>query len=156
LFNSLLQAVVLPLAFFVGARGWGLSGVAIAWLVAWPILYVIVTGQTLRVLGLPVGSYLDALRHPAAGVVTMAAVVIGVRYAIPGGDSSLAGLTLVSAAGAAGYVTYHVAFDRGTLRDVVGTVKIGRARQAAAAAATASVTPLRGSEPGGAAAHETV
>ena len=125
LFNSFLQAVVLSGAFVVGAR-WGVNGVAGAWLIAWPLLYTIVTMQTLRLLGIPLASYLDALRHPAAGVVAMSIAVVVVRQLIPGGDSSIPGLILTIVSGAAGYVGYHAAFNRAMLREVSGVLKIGR------------------------------
>lgn len=140
LFNSFLQAVVLSLAFLVGA-GWGLNGVAAAWLVAWPVLYAIVTVQTLRVLGLTIASYLNSLRHPMGGVIAMGVTMIAVRRMIPGGDSSLGGLVLTSLSGAVSYVGYHFVFDRGTLRDILTTLKIGRiSRATTPATADAVVT----------------
>ena len=125
LFNSFLQAVVLSVAFLIGTA-WGLNGVAGAWLVAWPALFAIVTLQTLRVLDLPIAVYLDSLRHPTGGVIAMAGTVSVVRLLIPGGDSSHLGLMLTSVSGAVSYGAYHAAFNRVMLRDVMGTLKIGR------------------------------
>ena len=125
LFNSFLQAVVLSLAFLTGAR-WGLNGVAAAWLIAWPALYAVVTVQTLRVLGLPIASYLGALRNPTGGVIAMTAAVLAVGQVIPAGGSPLVRLMLAIVSGAAAYFGYYAVFDRQMLRDVMGTLRIGR------------------------------
>jgi O-antigen/teichoic acid export membrane protein len=125
LVNGLLQAIVLPLAFLVGSR-WGITGVAVGWLVAWPILYLIVTAQTLRVLGLPVATYLHALRHAIGASIMMALAVVAVRQLTPGGIS-LPALILECLVGALSYVAYHAAFNRTTLRDVLETLKLRKA-----------------------------
>jgi teichuronic acid exporter len=117
LFNSLLQTVVLPLAFLVGSR-WGISGVAAAWVCAWPLLYAVVTAQTLRVLGLPVRSYLAALRHPFAGSVAMMLSVFLVQSLLPAGVRPGLVVLLICGSGVITYITYYVLFDRETLREL--------------------------------------
>jgi hypothetical protein len=84
-----------------------------------------VTVQTLRVLGLSIASYLDALRHTVGGVMAMAVAVIALRHLIPGGDASHLGLLFTSVGGAASYLAYHLVFDRVMLRNVMGTLKFG-------------------------------
>ena len=56
LWNNLLQAIVMPIAFYVGTR-YGLAGVSIAWLITWPILFAIVTWQTLSLIDLTFADY---------------------------------------------------------------------------------------------------
>ena len=125
LFNSFLQAVVLPIAFLVGTR-WGIEGVAVAWLVTWPVLYAIVTVQTLRVIHLPITSYLASLRHPVAASVVMAAVVVTARRFVPADGPSLFALSLLCLSGAIGYLSYHAALNRQTLREVASIFRSRR------------------------------
>jgi hypothetical protein len=77
LWNNLLQVIVMPIAFYVGTR-YGLAGVSIAWLITWPILFAIVTWQTLSLIGLTFADYIGALRHCLTGSIVM---VTGVMLA---------------------------------------------------------------------------
>jgi O-antigen/teichoic acid export membrane protein len=143
LLNGLLQAIVLPLAFLVGSR-WGITGVAVGWLVAWPILYLIVTAQTLRVLELPAAAYLRTLRHAINASIVMAVAVIAVRQVTPGA-TSLPGLILQCLVGALSYVAYHAAFNRTTLWDVLETRKL-RKTPTTRARAPETTTPPTGAD----------
>jgi O-antigen/teichoic acid export membrane protein len=118
LFNSFLQAAALPIAFWVGTR-WGIYGVALGWVVLWPALFALVTGQTLRVIDLRVSTYLAAIRHPLAATGIMAFVVLMVRRIVEANGVSLMDLGSLAAAGAATYVAYHAMFNRAAMLDVV-------------------------------------
>jgi len=121
LFNSMLQTVVLPISFLVGAR-WGLPGVAAAWVAAWPFLFLVVTGQTLAVLSLSPVAYLKAIRHAVAASTVMVIGIIGVR-SIAHASPSVTLLVLYCAAGAACYIGYHLIFNQDMLREVLDTIK---------------------------------
>jgi O-antigen/teichoic acid export membrane protein len=122
LFNSLLQAIVLPVAFVIGTK-WGINGVAVAWVISWPLLYLVVTGQTIQVMGMSVGAYLGCLRHPALASATMALAVYAVQQFTGRGPSPLL-LSIECATGAVTYAGYHAVFNRETLRDVLETLKL--------------------------------
>jgi O-antigen/teichoic acid export membrane protein len=121
LFNNVLQCVVLIGGFLIGTK-WGISGVAMAWLCAWPMLYVVVTGQTLSVLRLSPGAYIDALRHAAAASAVMAAAILTLQRVVHP-TPSLAHLIVNIGLGACCYVGYHAAFNRAALREALDTLR---------------------------------
>jgi O-antigen/teichoic acid export membrane protein len=63
LVNMVFTSTVMASAFLVGVQA-GVIGVCVAWLVAYPVVFVITTIRSLRVLGLPAGRYLSEIRFP--------------------------------------------------------------------------------------------
>jgi O-antigen/teichoic acid export membrane protein len=123
LFNGVIQAVVLPIAFVAGTP-WGVSGVAGAWLLAWPMLFGIVTWQTCRVIQLRPAAYLEALRHPVVGTGTMALIVALVRRIVAADGASVVDLVLLAIAGALTYLAYQATFNRAAMADVAGSIRL--------------------------------
>jgi O-antigen/teichoic acid export membrane protein len=117
--NNVLQAIVLPIGFVVGAR-YGLEGVALAWLVTWPGLYALVTYQTLQVAGLPVRHYLNALKHAAIGSALMAGGVTAVQVRWLEAAPPSVQFVTAGALGILLYVAYHLLFNRRASQEVVG------------------------------------
>lgn len=115
--NTLLTAIVLPIAFYVGARQGGITGVAISWLLVRPLLFAFVTYRTLAVVELGVARYLSGVWHPIAGSIAMIAVVMSVNASL-GGMSSLSRLLIGSLVGCLVYVIYNVLFNFAALQDV--------------------------------------
>lgn len=85
--GGLLALAVLPPAFFLGGKLGGLMGVAVAWLVAYPVVMSIPLPAVLRVLSLSPREYLSATRVAVEGVIVMAVAVVALR-ALPWGPSS--------------------------------------------------------------------
>ncbi|WP_294318749.1 lipopolysaccharide biosynthesis protein [uncultured Sphingomonas sp.] len=86
--TTAIGAVVLPIAFLIGAR-FGIEGVAGAWIVAHPLLLGIVAARALPVIGLSAGDFARAVA-PAfgagaamAGAVTLAAHLTGPLSPVP-------------------------------------------------------------------------
>jgi O-antigen/teichoic acid export membrane protein len=118
--NSFLQAVVLPLAFLIGAR-YGLTGVAMAWLVTMPVLLAIMTWQTLRVTGLTVRAFLAELTPYIIGASIMTAGVMLVLATL--GRPTVPGLVLLCAIGAGLYLGYTFLFNRRAINEAIGLVR---------------------------------
>jgi teichuronic acid exporter len=124
--NSLLQVVVLPIAFYVGAQ-YGLVGVALAWLIVRPVLFAIITWHTLTAIELPIVDYLAALKHATGASIFMAVIVTllptaGLFAAHPG-----LGLAATCLVGGMTYVAYHLAVNRGEVRELVSLIRFRRA-----------------------------
>ncbi len=115
LMNSLLKAVLMPAAFYVGAR-FGLKGVALAWLLTFPVLSLIVTVQTLHLVGLSVARYAAALKHAVAGSAAMVVFTMAVQRFLLAGRSPAQELVATVALGAAVYLGYMVTFNAEMLR----------------------------------------
>jgi len=122
MYNNLLQAIVLPAAFYVGAQH-GLVGVAVAWLVVWPVLFALLTTQTLNVLRLSVSSYARALAPAMIGSGVMMAVVILAQRLLLSGHPPVTQVALTCALGIVAYAGYQILFNRSVLVDLVGTIR---------------------------------
>ena len=136
--NFLLQAIVMPIAFYLGSR-YGLTGVSAAWVVVWPLLAALMTWQTLRVIELDLSAYVGALKHPVIGSVVMALTVSIVQLQLPA-DAAVTRLAVSVGLGAVVYVGYILAFDKVALhdaRDIVRAARAGRRAPPAAVEATA-------------------
>lgn len=70
LINMAITAIVMASAFVVGAWN-GITGVCIAWLVAYPVVFAITTFRSLRVLKLKPNAYLSEIRFPFLGSALM-------------------------------------------------------------------------------------
>jgi O-antigen/teichoic acid export membrane protein len=132
--NNLLQVLVMPPAFYLGAQ-FGLVGVAIAWVITWPILSGIVTYQTLELIGLPVSAYAKALVHPVVSSVVMVAVVVAVQRSLLAAAPAVVVLVVSGVLGCGLYFGYHWVFNRAAVSEALDTIRPrrGRAREASAA-----------------------
>jgi O-antigen/teichoic acid export membrane protein len=132
--NNLLQLVVMLPAFYIGAQ-YGLVGVSIAWLITWPILYAIVTAQTLALIELPVSAYARALGHAVVSSVVMVAVVIAVQRSLLTTAPAAVELVLSGVLGCGLYLGYHWFFNRAAVLEALATIHPTLARTAAATTA---------------------
>ncbi len=79
---SLLGVVVLLPLFYFGSM-WGLLGVALGWIVGYPIVVAPMLRAVLRECAMPARDYLDALRPATVASLVMAAGVLGIRGLLP-------------------------------------------------------------------------
>jgi len=76
--NYLIAAVAMPVAFYVGV-GWGLTGLALAWLLAYPMVFLVSVVRATRVVKLPAASFILATARPALASVGMYGAVLAVK-----------------------------------------------------------------------------
>jgi teichuronic acid exporter len=129
--NTLLTVLVLPLGFYVASR-WGIGGVALAWLIMYPLLAAPLFARTFRMIGLPVSKYLGALWPGTSSCVIMAGAVTLIGSAFPNGSSYMLLLTKILV-GAVSYTGSLLLFHRQRvlgLHDVLRLLRTG-ARPAA-------------------------
>jgi len=72
--NMVIASTAMSLALLVGVSG-GVVGVCAAWVVVYPIVFVITTLRSLRVLDLPIGLYLGEIRFSFVASVLMLGLV---------------------------------------------------------------------------------
>src|SRR5262249_13188717 len=78
---NVIGCIVMPLSFAIGAR-YGLKGVCAAWVLAYPMYFIVSLVRGLPVIGVKVSDYVRAMRGPALCAVIMYAAVIGLRRAL--------------------------------------------------------------------------
>jgi O-antigen/teichoic acid export membrane protein len=122
MYSSALQAVVLPAAFYIGAAH-GLVGVALAWLVTWPILFVIITAWTLRQIDVTIGEYASALQPAVLGCAVMIGVVMAVQGRALGSLAPALQLAATCVVGAGTYLAHQVLFNRRVVDELGGLIR---------------------------------
>lgn len=124
-------AVLMPAAFLIGVR-FGPTGLAWAWLGAFPIL----TAVTARLAGGPMGLRItDLIRAATPGIgcsVLMAVVVLGIDSLLPPLAPAMR-LALLVPAGALAFLVALTLCARGTLEEVIALVVRRRAPSPASA-----------------------
>ncbi|HVZ35733.1 MAG TPA: lipopolysaccharide biosynthesis protein [Polyangiaceae bacterium] len=108
--NTIVGAIVLPSAFFVGAQ-WGLDGLAFSWCCAVPIVLAMNFPRTLGALGMSCGDLMAATRGPIAAGIAMYAAVTLARRPLSELDE-LTRLLILIPVGAAAYLCVVQLMDR--------------------------------------------
>jgi O-antigen/teichoic acid export membrane protein len=117
---SLFGAVVMPLAFLVGIR-WGITGLAWAWVAAFPLVPLFAFVQARRVLGITAAQLAAAVAPGLGAGAAMALVVHGLSPALAGAGPA-ARLVLMVAAGGGIYAAMLWLVSRATLLELVALV----------------------------------
>ncbi len=116
--NLLIAALAMPAAFLVGAQ-WGVVGIALAWLLAYPPVFCIAVHRAHPAIGVGVTDFLSAMLWPAVAAVVMYAVVVSISRYTRGAGASYFSLLLLVLVGAIAYVSVLVAFDRARIREAL-------------------------------------
>jgi hypothetical protein len=114
--NTIVSAIVLPAAFFVGVHS-GLDGLAMSWLIAIPIVFALTFPRTLPELGFRFIDLLTAVRVPLAGGVAMYLAVAATRLPLQNVEE-LPRLPVLIVVGAIAYLATVRLLDRTIFTDV--------------------------------------
>ena len=94
LFNVLLASVLVPLGVIIGVH-WGIVGVCIAWVIAFPLVFLGNLWRVSKVLGVRPSDVLSAMAGPALAGAVMAACVMAVKVIFGTNPKSIAHLALL-------------------------------------------------------------
>jgi O-antigen/teichoic acid export membrane protein len=108
--NSAIIASVLALSFFVGAS-YGLEGLAYSWLV-FPVVFLITTWMTLRLINLSLAEYFKELRHPFLGTGFMVLTVLLGQKSVLSNHGLVAHAAGSVTLGIVSYLLYYLLFNR--------------------------------------------
>jgi O-antigen/teichoic acid export membrane protein len=116
--NLVIAAIVMPGAFLVGVQ-WGVTGIALAWLLAYPAVFCTSVHRASRATGVGLGKLLFAMMSPAIASLIMYAFVVGISsYADIASDWQFR-LPLLALLGAVTYVSVLLAFDRPKIQEML-------------------------------------
>ncbi len=101
--NTLIAAIVLPIGFVVGAITHGTTGVALVWVVGYPLVIIPQARLALEVTGVPFLAYVRAMRPAALATGIMAVAVFTVGEVRPASWHPLAALAIEVFVGVAVY-----------------------------------------------------
>jgi len=119
--NCVINLSLMALSFYIGSS-YGLEGLAYSWLV-FPVVLVITTSITLKLIGLSLAAYFKELRHPFLGSGFMVlAVLLGQKLVLD--NHGLAAQAAGSVAlGLASYLLYYFLFNREIFAEARGLLK---------------------------------
>lgn len=122
--NGAFGAAVLAISFLVGVR-WGATGIAAAWIVAYPIYLGVSAWRSLPVIGARARDVADAIAPPLLAAVAMALVVTLVDRVLPP-LNPLAHLAVLASIGAASYALWLMVFARDVVREIFELIRLRR------------------------------
>jgi teichuronic acid exporter len=122
--NVLTAFIVMPTAFWIGTN-WGTLGLSLAWLIVFPLVFILNLKRMLPLVGLEFSRVLSAVALPALAAAGMYGCVGGARqflaYAVPE-PVLMAALVVV---GALGYAAITFAINRDGVREVADLFRKG-------------------------------
>jgi PST family polysaccharide transporter len=116
----------LPIMFFFAAKAYGSDGVALAWLIGYPPLLLLIAHRTSRRIGLSRRDFFEALFPAFASSIVMAFVVFVARTALPTSVDGLPRLAALIASGAATFAIVLFTGFRSRTQQVIRTLKMLR------------------------------
>ena len=118
---SMIGAVVLPAAYLVGVQ-WGLTGLAAAWLAAYPLMLAVLAARALPAIGASPLALARAVLPPLQAALAMAAIVLLADRLLPLGGP-LPRLAVLVTIGGAVYAGWMLIFSRPTVRALIDLVR---------------------------------
>lgn len=109
--NLVIATIVMPLAFVVGMN-WGLQGVSVAWLVAYPLVFYVISKRSLGLIGVTWRNFLGAMAKPAAISALMYGTVMVVKKALGDGLEPVLQLSALILIGVVAYGVFVVSLHR--------------------------------------------
>jgi O-antigen/teichoic acid export membrane protein len=128
MWNSVLAAIVLPIAFIIGSR-WGTVGIALAWIIVHPLILLPLFFRVRRAIDVSWVSYGRALWPAVGASVIMAIAVLAIDRLVPAGVEGLSRLIMQIGAGAVGYVGTLLLLHRRRVKMLVDVVKSLRRKE---------------------------
>jgi O-antigen/teichoic acid export membrane protein len=119
--NGAIGAAILPVAFLAGIQ-WGVTGLAIAWVAAWPLFLAVTAWRSFAIVGTDIGQLARAVAPPVLAALAMGACVTLADTLLPA-LPDLFRLAILVALGGAVYLGWLLAFARDTLADLIAFVR---------------------------------
>jgi len=118
----LTAVMVMPVAFYVGVQ-WGLVGLALSWVIAFPLVFAVAIRLFVPIVALRARDILGAMAPAMVACSGMYLVVTGVRAAFGHAMTDIALLTMLVLSGAAAYAGFTAIFNRAGVREIIKTLK---------------------------------
>jgi len=122
---NVLAAVLLPIAFYIGARG-GLPGVAWSWVIAFPLVNVPAFVIGFRTIRIGLGAWVNAIWPALGACLAMSGAVLALRAALPDALPAPVEAAFSAAAGGLVYAAVLWGFFRRRVVAVVDFLRLIR------------------------------
>jgi O-antigen/teichoic acid export membrane protein len=128
--NAVVTVCVIPLAFVFAAGGWGINGVAVAWLILGPLLFSRLWFKAFRRIELPPHQYFGALWPAVSGCLVMSIAVIAVNRSAIAGTSVYTSLTVQVVTGVLTYAATLLLLHRDRVLKLRKVITVLRSKKA--------------------------
>jgi len=118
----LIASLIMPAAFLIGSQ-WGLVGLAAAWLVAFPLVFIGAMVLFLQIIRLRIRDLLGAMAPPVAASLGMYAMVAVIRVILGPATGEVARMTALIFAGIVAYGVLSLVINRDGCREVIRTLQ---------------------------------
>lgn len=119
---SICAAIIMPIAFLIGSR-WGTSGIAGAWVIAYPLITIPTYYRVMKKTGLSWKEYASAIAPALTASGMMVCVLLLVRLLLRSQPHSLLVLSILITAGGMSYVGGLLAFYRQRVTSILKTTR---------------------------------
>ncbi len=109
--NSLIEALILVLAIFIGVR-FGLRGICIAWLCFYPIAFLIISQRSLSAIDLGMNHLYARLRFPVFASLGMSSLVLLIKKMLAGSVNPISILLVSIVIGSATYGLLSIVYKK--------------------------------------------
>ena len=116
-------AIIMPIAFLLGSR-WGTSGIAAAWVVAYPVIMIPLYYRALEKTGLKFKEYIFVIIPSLTASAIMAGIVLLLRLLLKDRPHSLSELLFLSVCGVLSYAAALFVFHRSRVTSLIRTIAI--------------------------------
>jgi teichuronic acid exporter len=116
--NTLTASVILPGAFWVGSN-WGLFGLCVAWLIGFPLVFLVNLHRMLPLVGLKLSAVLAAIALPALASAGMYACVSLARQVWVATVAPPVLMVILITVGATGFAIITLAINRKGIREAM-------------------------------------
>ena len=137
MWTTLATAVILPISFLVASR-WGTTGIALAWLLIFPLAMLPLYQRMFRRSHMSAREYLASVMPAASSSLLMAAAVLGARWAMGERFPTAVRLVILIAVGVLAYSGSLLTFNRKRLQHIWRSVRELRKEAAMAGGAAAT------------------
>ncbi len=119
----IIGCIIMPIAFYIGTK-WGLLGVSLAWLFAYPPYFYIAMKISLKTIGMKFSTYVKQFIMPAifSGIMYLN-VVVTREYFGAQIESDVIQLIVLILIGALTYTSLVIAFQRDSLKQLYSMVR---------------------------------
>ncbi len=120
--NLIIASIIMTISFLVGTT-WGILGVALAWLLTYPIVFLILMHRAGKVLNVSLVEIIRSMIRPALAATGMYTVVILTRSLLPEQFEPILQLIVLAIAGGISYATFIFIIANDVSKEILGFVR---------------------------------
>ena len=120
--NSLYASIIMPIAFLIGCH-WGLDGVALSWVIAYPLVFFINIYRMLQVIGLQLSDFFYAIMPAMGTTIGMYLAVWATATLLTNNIDQWIKLPIMIVTGVLAYASLTLLFNKRGYREVIDLIR---------------------------------